>query len=119
MTGTQAARVGQWSSKKEWVHTCPANGKPAYWSSQAKKCPHCGTMRPARPPTDAQRLDLLESLMRGSTEAGYAEVYLSGLRHGTGPAVAYQVETNPNHLGTVSAPTLREAIDRLAEVLLV
>lgn len=64
-------------------------------------------------PGDKERLDLLEELIRGSAEGGWVEVYLSGLRHGVGPADAFQVETNPNHLGTVSGPTLREGLDAL------
>jgi hypothetical protein len=72
---------------------------------------------PAERETDTARLDWLEEVLRPGTPA--CEVYFAGLRHRNGDdAVAYQIEgshADPEHpepFETISAPTLRAAIDQ-------
>lgn len=57
--------------------------------------------------TDAERLDYLEAIMR--PRMGFVDVHLSGLRTDGNEATSFQIEL-PEKL-TLSAPTLREAID--------
>jgi hypothetical protein len=59
-------------------------------------------------PTDAQRIEWLESIMR---PRDCIQIYLAGLRSGDAEATAFQVEADPQKLPTVNGKTLREAID--------
>ena len=60
--------------------------------------------------TDYQRIEFLEKMM--TPDDNFCEIFLAGLRDfKTGKAGAFQIESSPERFKTVSAVTLREAID--------
>lgn len=59
---------------------------------------------------DTELLDWLQSVMTPGND--YCEVFFAGLRNGSDNASAFQIESNPEKFPTLSAPTIREAIEK-------
>jgi hypothetical protein len=58
---------------------------------------------------DTERIDWMQKMMTPGN--GYCEIYMAGLRVGSGDADAYQIESNPEIFTIAHGKTLREAID--------